>query len=146
MKKALTIIFCIIGGIIIAPFALLFIFIIGYFAFLFVSNSYHESIAQSPSRIAKVAHYKLPKYTIIEYDDNLDRTSSSWNNYTYLIKFKEPLSQKEINKLDNLVSEYPEWEYNEDKHEYVHVDEATVVIHLEDNTAKIEYFFQNGFD
>lgn len=65
--------------------------------------------AESPSRIAKEAGFKLPAYEIVEQYDNMDRTASAWSEYDYKVKLKEPLSDKQIKKLDKLVEKDFRW-------------------------------------
>lgn len=67
-------------------------------------------IARSPNRICKEVGLKLPSYTVLEEGNNMDRDASSWSWYSWRIKLKKPLSEKDIHKLERLVKEDPNWQ------------------------------------
>lgn len=71
--------------------------------------------ARSPERICKEAGFKLPSYTVIDEEDNMERGSSSWSWYYWRVKLKKPLSEKDIQQLEKLVKKDPNW--NGSRHE-----------------------------
>lgn len=87
---------------------LFFIVAFVIFGLVFYFNS-ENWIAKSPKRICKEAGFKLPSYIILEEEDNMERGSSSWSWYYWRIKLKKPLSEKDIQKLENLVEKDPNW-------------------------------------
>ena len=65
--------------------------------------------AKSPERICKEVGFKLPSYTVVEKENNMDRGSSAWSWYSWRIKLKKPLSEKDIHQLEKLVKEDTNW-------------------------------------
>ena len=57
--------------------------------------------ASTPDSIARKVGVKLPAYEITKEEDNMDRTASAWSYYYYEIKFKEPLSERFLEKVEN---------------------------------------------
>lgn len=85
-------------------------FITGVIVFgLIVYFNSNNWTAKSPERICKKVGFKLPPYTIIEEEDNMERDSSSWSWYYWKIKLKKPLSEKDIHQLENLAKNDPIW-------------------------------------
>ena len=58
--------------------------------------------ASTPKEIARKAGLKLPAYEITKAEDNMDRTASAWSYYGYEIKFKEPLSEKYLERIEKM--------------------------------------------
>ena len=58
--------------------------------------------ASTPDKIARKVGLKFPAYEIIKAEDNMDRTASAWSYYSYEIKFKEPLSEAYLQKVEKL--------------------------------------------
>ena len=58
--------------------------------------------ASTPDKIARKVGLKFPAYEIIKAEDNMDRTASAWSYYSYEIKFKEPLSEAYLRKVEKL--------------------------------------------
>ncbi len=56
--------------------------------------------ASTPNEIAQKAGLKLPAYEITKAEDNMDRNASAWSYYGYEIKFKEPLSEKYLKRIE----------------------------------------------
>lgn len=56
--------------------------------------------ASTPDSIARKVGLKLPAYEITKAEDNMDRTASAWSDYHYEIKFKEPLSERFLDKIE----------------------------------------------
>ena len=88
MKKR-TIIFFVIVGFLLA-------LLLGLYLLLYSNQAF------SPDAIAKKVGLKLPAYQITNADDNMDRTASAWSYYSYEIKFKEPLSEAYLHKVEKL--------------------------------------------
>lgn len=74
--------------------------------------------ARSPARIVKEAGFNLPSYKVIDSNDNMDRTSSSWSCRYWKVKTRKPFSKKDINKLKKLCDESIYWTEYEDYFTY----------------------------
>lgn len=85
--KHLLIIISVIVGVLIALVIALHLFLLG-------------NQASTPNEIARKAGLKLPAYEITKAEDNMDRTASAWSYYSYEIKFKEPLSEKYLERIE----------------------------------------------
>ena len=57
-----------------------------------------SAIAENPKKIANEAGWALPDYDVVEQYDNMDRGASAWSQYTWIVKLKEPLSEKDIKR------------------------------------------------
>ena len=88
MKKRTIILFVIVG--------FLLALLLGLYLLLYSNQAF------SPDAIAKKVGLKLPAYQITNADDNMDRTASAWSYYSYEIKFKEPLSEAYLHKVEKL--------------------------------------------
>lgn len=82
-----------ISGVIVGVLAVL---ILGLYLFLFANH------ATTPDTIARKVGLRLPAYEIVKAEDNMDRTVSAWSYYSYEIKFKEPLSEAYLHKVEKL--------------------------------------------
>lgn len=128
MKKRIIIILtAIIGTIIVLNLGLYF---------LLFSNQ-----ATTPDSIARKVGLKLPRYEITKAEDNMDRTASAWSYYSYEIKFKEPLSDSFLMKVENKKN------CSREGDSYIVSDESPdswsskVYIYPKENKATLEYEF-----
>ena len=102
------------------------------------------SRATNPDQIARKVGIKLPAYQITKADDNMDRTASSWSDYYYEIEFEKPLSEKYLQKVEQLKNCIREG--NSYIIEKESPDEWAGYIRLypEENRAILEYTFRDG--
>ena len=97
--------------------------------------------ASTPDKIARKAGIKLPAYEIIRAENNMDRTASAWSYYSYEIKFKEPLSDAFLRKIENKKN------CSREGDSYIVSDESpdswSSMIHIypSENSATLEYEF-----
>lgn len=106
--------------------------------------------------------FKLLPYSILEEEDNMDRSSSSWSWFNWRIKLKKPLSEKDILQLENLVKEDPNWrgsrydifeyrnykEYWEEGYNMDYDSCLSPQVHIviySDNDVSIKYFWYDSF-
>ena len=87
MKKTVTII-------LIATLGVIAVLGLSMFLLLFANQ------ATTPESIARKVGLRLPAYEITKAEDNMDRTASAWSDYYYEIRFKKPLSEKFIRKVE----------------------------------------------
>ena len=97
--------------------------------------------ASTPNGIARKAGLKLPAYEITRAENNMDRTASAWSYYSYEIKFKEPLSDAFLRKIENKKN------CSREGDSYIVSDESpdswSSMIHIypSENSATLEYEF-----
>lgn len=98
----------------------------------------------TPDSIARKVGLKLPAYQITKADDNMDRTASAWSDYYYEIEFEKPLSEKYLQKVEQLKNCIREG--NSYIIEKESPDEWAGYIRLypEENRATLEYTFRDG--
>ena len=135
---------CFIKGCITLSIVGIILFFGGKMALTYIFE-HDRNIASDPSKIASVAHFKLPDYEVIEQNDNMDRGTSAWSSYYWKVKFKDPLNEKSIKKLDKLAKKYSNWTYKPEIKSYCYsdVDEGecnvSISINIEENTASMSY-------
>lgn len=97
--------------------------------------------ASTPDSIARKVGLKFPAYEIIKAEDNMDRTASAWSYYSYEIKFKGPLSEaylRRVEKLKNCIREGDTYIVSEES-----PDNWSGMVHIypTEDKATIEYEF-----
>jgi hypothetical protein len=97
--------------------------------------------ATTPDQIARKVGLEFPAYEIIKAEDNMNRTASAWSYYTYEIKFKEPLSEaylRKVEKLKNCIREGDIYVVSEES-----LDNWSGKVHInpKENKATLEYEF-----
>ena len=109
------------------------------------SCSCDSSIANDPKKIADAAGFDLPAYTVMSQDDNMERGASAWTDFTWRLKLNEPLSKEDIDKLNKLVDEEPEWTYNAESHtyQYNHDEEGDRSSYIRECLKKTRKFTTN---
>ena len=130
MKKR-TIILFVINSIFLA-------LLLGLYLLLFANQ------ATTPDSIARKVGLRLPAYEITKDEDNMDRTASAWSDYYFEIEFKEPLSEKYLQKVEKLIN--CTYEGNAYKIEKESPDEwaGCIKLYPEDNRAILEYTFRDA--
>lgn len=88
MKKPIKVILIILG-----------LFLASFLGLYFLLFGNH---ATTPDTIARKVGLRLPAHEIVKAEDNMDRTASAWSYYSYEIKFKEPLSEAYLHKVEKL--------------------------------------------
>ena len=102
--------------------------------------------SDSPDSMLKVAALKIEKYEIEYRDDNLERTASAWDNYTYILKLPTPVDKSLVSRLKELVKTDPRWEYlpkgNIYRYEKVKPDDNNLSIYIELTraTVRLDYY------
>ena len=105
------------------------------------------AIAESPKKIANEAGFKLPDYDVVEQYDNMDRGASAWSNYTWIVKLKEPLSDKDIKRLNRLVEKERQWIYDKKTHTYQYNQNPedgpciTIIVDVDKTQVRLEYMW-----
>ena len=131
MKKVFIILTAILGAIIVLWLVLS----------LFLSLFLTSNQASTPDEIARKAGLKLPAYEITKTEDNMDRSASAWSWYNFEIKFKEPLTESFLKKVENKKN------CSHQGDSYVITDESpddwsyTIHIYPAENCATLSYMF-----
>ena len=100
---------------------------------------------KNPSLIADKANFELPDYTVISQSDNMNREASAWSSYVWKLKLKNPLSEKEIIQLNNLVEKDKNWTYDSVNHIYIYKyseedrENCRIEINIDTNIVNMEY-------
>ena len=100
---------------------------------------------KNPSVIADEANFELPDYTVISQSDNMNREASAWSSYVWKLKLKNPLSEKEIKQLNNLVEKDQNWTYDSVNHIYIYKyseedrKNSRIEINIDTNIVNMEY-------
>lgn len=71
-----------------------------------------------PSSILKATGLDIANFEIEHKYDNLDRTASAWDDYTYILKINHETCTAIIPELDKLAKEDPNWEEIKTNEEY----------------------------
>lgn len=109
-------------GSIVSLIVLFIVLVCGIFFYLTRDNR----IATDPERIANEANFDLPAYIVVSQNDNMDRGASAWSSYSWDLILKEPLSEKNLKKLDKLVDKDSHW------HSYQKDDEKVYIYDIEE--------------
>ena len=110
---------------------------------LVACNGIHSD---SPDSMLKVAGLKIEKYEIEYQDDNLERTASAWDNYTYILKLPTPIDRSLVSRLKELVKTDPNWEYLPEENEYHYEKDKpddynlSIYIDLTRATVRLDYY------
>ena len=131
MKKPITIIFVILGSII--------ALILGLYFLLFGNQ------ASTPDQIARKVGLRLPAYKITKADDNMDRTASSWSDYYYEIQFEEPLSERFLQKVEELKNCTREGDTYKIEEESPDDWAGYIKLYPKENRATLEYTFRDAY-
>lgn len=119
-----------------------------FFAAVSIYHSKKSSIAANPERILEKTGMQYPKYKVKLVDDNMERGSSSWNVYEYIVEFEHPLGEEFIKTLDTKCSLRTDWNkedsiyhFQESKEEY----SINVYIEPSKKSMDIEYMWEELF-
>lgn len=130
MKKRPPVLLVILG--------LIIAFIVGLFFLLFGNQ------ATTPDAISKKVGLKLPAYQITKAEDNMDRTASSWSDYYYEIQFEEPLSERFLQKVEELKNCTREGDTYKIEEESPDEWAGYIKLYPEENRATLEYTFRDA--
>lgn len=108
-KKVKTIVLPILGRVIVLSLVSYAYFILFFFSIILGD----QITTSSPENVVRRVGFKLPEYEIVEYDDNLDRSASAWSSKSWELRLKEPLTEKHLKKLNNLLKK-KSWVYDEE--------------------------------
>ena len=97
--------------------------------------------ASTPDKIARKVGLKFPAYEIIKAEDNMDRTASAWSYYSYEIRFKEPLPEAYLRKVEKLKNCIREGDTYIVSNESPDNWSSKIHIYPEENCATLEYEF-----
>lgn len=98
--------------------AVAFIIFIGYI----VWPSHHE-LARDPKKVGAIVNLRLPDIVNYEYEDNLDRSASRWDCYSYHAFFAKNISDECIAEMERRCVENSEhWSKNEAEGYYLYTD------------------------
>ena len=99
----------------------------------------------SPDSLLKRAYLELSEYSIESQDDNLDRSQSAWDYYTYNIRVPEHLENSLTLKMNELVKTNNLWTYDEEDGLYIFHEEKdedyelSIYVDLNSMTIYIHY-------
>lgn len=118
------------------------------FILMFYDSFKHEYRAKNPERIASYADFDLPDYDVVESDNNMERSASSYSAYDWQLKLKHPLTKEEISELDNLVEDDAEWSYDKQSRQYTYHVEGdspyvNICIDVKTHTVDMEYEWED---
>lgn len=105
----------------------------------------NNRIAKHPSLITDEAGFNLPSYTIVSQTDNMNRGASAWSEYSWELKLNEPLPEKSIDELNQLVKKDPNWSYDSSTRIYKYVfakedsKNITITINVDTGVINMEY-------
>lgn len=109
-------------------------------------------VADDPDRIASKANLHLPGYEVVERWDNYNRGSSAWSEIDYVLKTKEPMSEKFIKRLDKLVSKEDEWCHDIANQSYSFRSDSegdrpviSIVVEVPSGTIRVSYSWWDFF-
>lgn len=87
----------------------------------------HHKLASDPHKIGAIVNLRLPEIVDYEYDDNLERGTSRWDNYEYHAFFAENISEECIAEMERrCVEDSEHWSKNEAEGYYLYVDSGGV--------------------
>lgn len=93
---------------------------------MFILPSHHE-LAQDPSKFVEEIKIDLPDIANTESTDNLSRGASRWDVFAHRSQFAEPLSEKQIQALDELcLIDVEHWSKNSEEGYYAYSNEGGI--------------------
>ncbi len=110
-----------------------------------------QRVAKNPNAIAHEANFDLPDYTVVSQSDNMEREASAWSSYAWTLKLKDSLSEKDIEKLNELVKKDSNWSYDSEKHIYKYNYDKPeskyffIEIHIDTGVVNMEYNWYDIF-
>lgn len=121
-------------------------YVIAFVMLIFAFSCGDNRIAKNPSSIADEAGFDLPSsYTVISQSDNMDRGASAWSEYTWELKLNEPLPEKSIDELKQLVKKDPNWSYDSSTRIYKYVfakeDSKNITITINVDTGVVNMVY-----
>ncbi len=95
-----------------------------FFGLYLLLGGYDNIIASSPRFIALRAGLWLPSYTIVEQEDNLDRSSSAWSACDWTVKLNNQMNTDDIDDLKAKMDSDKGWTYDKSHNAYQYRDDS----------------------
>lgn len=116
--------------------------------FIFIILSSCGASGKDPGKLLHKSGLNIDDYEIIYQEDNLERESSAWDNFTYSLKINDN-SQELKKQLDELVSKSENWTLKDGQYifnkEMEDSWDLSIHVNLQHSEIHIEYMEYNIF-